>query len=239
MCKRLLVTVPAVLVFGIAQAQPLHDYSRDTIRVTAQWSPTAETPASNHRTLDARSLRTKTVVSASPMAQLAVLPTSIQKQVALAKQPDVAAPEAVAPEADESYDIPVIQDLLGFARKHLSSRYRSGGTSPSGFDCSGFVRYCFTKFGVSLPHSSAAQAGIGAKIDREFAKPGDLIFFNGHAAGKSRVGHVGIITEVINNQIKFIHSASSGGVKFDFLNADYYRKRFVTIRRVANMVANK
>ncbi|MEZ0611911.1 C40 family peptidase [Fibrella sp. WM1] len=237
MCKRLLVTVPAVLVFGIANAQPLHDYSRDTIRVTAQWSHSAETPA-NHRAVDARLTRANTIVSASPIAQMAVLPTAIQKQVALAKQTE-AAPEVVAPEADESYDIPVIQNLLGFARKHLSSRYRSGGTSPSGFDCSGFVRYCFTKFGVSLPHSSAAQAGIGAKIDREFAKPGDLIFFNGHAASKSRVGHVGIITEVINDQIKFIHSASSGGVKFDFLNADYYRKRFVTIRRVAHMVANK
>lgn len=228
MYKKMLFTVTAVLVFGIANAQPHHDYSRDTIRVTAQWSQHAETPA-NHRAADARNMRMK-VVSASPIAQLAVLP------VAIPVQRQITTPKAVT---DESEGLPFIENLLGFARKQLSSRYRSGGTSPSGFDCSGFVRYCFTKFGVALPHSSAAQSGIGAKIDREFAKPGDLIFFNGHVAGKSRVGHVGIITEVINDQIKFIHSASSGGVKFDFLNADYYRKRFVTIRRVANMVANQ
>lgn len=123
-------------------------------------------------------------------------------------------------------------ELLTFAKKHLSLRYRSGGTSKKGFDCSGFVRYCFSHFGFTLPHSSAAQISHGIKVNVEQAKAGDLIFFKGHNAGSQRVGHVGLIVDVKNNYVKFIHSAWKGGVRYDFLNADYYKKRFVGIRRV-------
>ena len=135
--------------------------------------------------------------------------------------------------------IPMVSSIIGFAKKHLAIRYRSGGTTPKGFDCSGFTRFCFSKFGVTLPHSSAAQGVMGAKIDRESAKPGDLIFFKGHSAGGSRIGHVGMITEVVGNQIKFIHSAWGGGIRFDNLDANYYRNRFMGIRRVARLVAEK
>lgn len=123
-------------------------------------------------------------------------------------------------------------ELLTFAKKHLSLRYRSGGTSRKGFDCSGFVRYCFSQFGMLLPHSSAAQISHGLEITLGEAKAGDLIFFKGHNAGSKRVGHVGLIVDVKNNYVKFIHSAWNGGVRYDFLHADYYKKRFVGVRRV-------
>ena len=136
-------------------------------------------------------------------------------------------------------DIPIVSDVIGFAKKHLSIRYRSGGTTPKGFDCSGFTRFCFNQFGVSLPHSSAAQGNLGLKVERESARPGDLIFFKGHSASGSRIGHVGMITEVVGNQIKFIHSAWSGGIRVDYLHADYYQNRFMGIRRVARLIAEK
>lgn len=123
-------------------------------------------------------------------------------------------------------------ELLSFAKKHLSLRYRSGGTSKKGFDCSGFVRYCFSQFGFTLPHSSAAQISHGTEVNIDQAKAGDLIFFKGHNSGSQRVGHVGMIVEVGTNYVKFIHSAWKGGVRYDFLNADYYRKRYVGIRRI-------
>jgi murein DD-endopeptidase / murein LD-carboxypeptidase len=247
----MLIAVPAALILGTVNAQPLPDYSKDTIRVTAQWNhaggmlPTTQ----DHRQYEARTVRMNAVVSASPVAQMAVMTMPIPaavKEVVAAKAkatPAAAAPAAApvaafTPQATEAYNVPIISSLLGFARKHLYQRYRSGGDSPGGFDCSGFVYFCFTKFGLTLPHSSVAQAAMGAKIEREFAQPGDLIFFKGSAAG-GRIGHVGIITDVVNNQIKFIHSTSSGGVKYDALNADYYRKRFVSIRRVAHMLAGK
>jgi cell wall-associated NlpC family hydrolase len=124
-------------------------------------------------------------------------------------------------------------DLLRFAENHLHRRYRAGGTSPSGFDCSGFVRYCFQRFGVALPHSSAAQGKLGREVSRANARPGDLIFFKGSSTQGSRIGHVGIVTEVRDGTIRFIHSAWNGGVRFDLTSSAYYRQRFVSIRRVA------
>lgn len=134
--------------------------------------------------------------------------------------------------ADSTQHSPIVSDLLKFAKKHLSYRYRSGGTSPKGFDCSGFVRYCFSQFGTLLPHSSAAQISYGVKIALGEAKAGDLIFFKGSNAKSAHVGHVGMIVEVGANYVKFIHSAWKGGIRYDFLHADYYKKRFVGVRRV-------
>lgn len=125
-----------------------------------------------------------------------------------------------------------IESLVSFASKHLHLPYRSGGSSKKGFDCSGFVRYCFNKWDIALPHSSAAQAEKGKLIELPHAKPGDLIFFKGQSSKSERVGHVGIITEVTPTYVKFIHSAFKGGIRYDLSSADYYRKRFVAIRRM-------
>ncbi|GAB3991495.1 hypothetical protein GCM10028807_21640 [Spirosoma daeguense] len=135
--------------------------------------------------------------------------------------------------------IPLVKEVIGFAKEHLYTRYRSGGMTTHGFDCSGFTRFCFNHFGLLLPHSSAAQGNVGEAIDKEQAQPGDLILFKGHSSKGSRIGHVGLITEVIDNQIKFIHSAWNGGVRYDYLSADYYKRRFVGVRRVAHMLTEK
>lgn len=123
-----------------------------------------------------------------------------------------------------------IQSLVSFATRHLHIPYRSGGSSKRGFDCSGFVRYCFNQWNITLPHSSAAQAEHGEAVELNDAKPGDLIFFKGTKS--KRIGHVGIITEVAPGYVKFIHSAWKGGIRYDLLNAAYYSKRFVAIKRM-------
>ncbi|TAE93809.1 MAG: peptidoglycan endopeptidase [Runella slithyformis] len=125
-----------------------------------------------------------------------------------------------------------VKSVLDFARKHLHIRYRGGGTSTKGFDCSGFVRHCFTTIGVRLPHSSAAQILEGIEVKINQVRPGDLLFFKGSNAKSTRVGHVGMVVEVTNGYVKFIHSAWKGGVRYDFLQAKYYQKRFVGVRRV-------
>lgn len=132
--------------------------------------------------------------------------------------------------------IPLVGSLIGFAKEHLSTRYRSGGTTKRGFDCSGFTRFCFSQFGISLPHSSAAQGTVGRSVDQAEAQPGDLILFKGHSSGSSRIGHVGLITEVVGNRIKFIHSAWNGGVRYDYLHASYYQRRFMGVRRVIHLL---
>ena len=149
-------------------------------------------------------------------------------------------PTVTSTTPDHFYDnIPLVSNLIDYARKHLSIRYRSGGTTTHGFDCSGFTRFCFSKFGVSLPHSSAAQGNVGQAVDKDDAQPGDLILFKGHSDSGSRIGHVGLITEVVGKRIKFIHSAWSGGVRYDYLHADYYQRRFMGVRRVVTLLAEK
>lgn len=178
------------------------------------------------------------ITQAQTTAHLANVPADVQPVMVLSD--DEHSGVSATAETTAFYDrIPGVSSLIGFAKKHLAIRYRSGGTTPSGFDCSGFTRFCFSHFGVTLPHSSAAQGNVGVHVDKESAKPGDLIFFKGHSAGGSGIGHVGMITEVVGNQIKFIHSAWGGGIRFDYLHADYYRNRFMGIRRVGKMLAAK
>ncbi|MEI6915094.1 MAG: NlpC/P60 family protein [Armatimonadota bacterium] len=107
------------------------------------------------------------------------------------------------------------------------SRYRFGGTSSrGGFDCSGFTRWVYSKQGVSLPHSAAAQSGRGARISKDSLKPGDLVFFQ--TRGR-RIGHVGVYT----GKGKFVHASNPrGGVKVDSLSSGYYGRRFTGARRV-------
>jgi cell wall-associated NlpC family hydrolase len=92
--------------------------------------------------------------------------------------------------------------VVGIAMQYLGIPYRWGGASPStGFDCSGFVMYVFSRVGVSLPHNAAMQYGYGSPVSRANLQPGDLVFFNS-------LGHNGIY--IGGNQ--FIHSPHTGDV---------------------------
>jgi cell wall-associated NlpC family hydrolase len=114
----------------------------------------------------------------------------------------------------------------------LGTHYRGGGKTPSGFDCSGFVGYCYnTTLGIRTPASSSLFHNAGVHVPIAHARPGDVICFKGHSTSRRIMGHVGIITEVTPTEIYFIHSASSGGIRYDVLSAPYYRVRFMDIRR--------
>lgn len=119
------------------------------------------------------------------------------------------------------------ESLVRTASRFQGVRYRWGGSSRSGFDCSGFTRYVFRqKAGIDLPHSASAQFRKGVPVSRDQLKPGDLVFFQTYRRGAS---HVGIY---IGNG-KFIHASSARGrVRIDSLNAGYYRQRYLGARRV-------
>jgi murein DD-endopeptidase / murein LD-carboxypeptidase len=125
-----------------------------------------------------------------------------------------------------------VDELLAYGRKFLGVPYRSGGKGPGGFDCSGFVSYVFSNFGEKLPSSSAAMSLIGNRVGINDAKPGDLIYFKGRSLHSRRVGHIGIVTENNDGNIRFIHASLNKGITFDEISLDYYRKRFLGIRRV-------
>lgn len=76
--------------------------------------------------------------------------------------------------------------IVAYASNFIGVPYVWGGTSPSGFDCSGLVQYVYSHFGISLPRTSQAQQGVGTSVSRQNLQPGDLVFFGSPAY------HVGI-----------------------------------------------
>lgn len=91
-----------------------------------------------------------------------------------------------------SYNSAKSGGVLGYAKSFHGVPYVFGGSTPAGFDCSGFTSYVYRSFGISLPHSSAAQAGYGRAVSRSEAKPGDLVVMPGHVgiyAGNGMITH--------------------------------------------------
>lgn len=119
------------------------------------------------------------------------------------------------------------RDILSYAYTLLGTPYRSGGTGPKGFDCSGFVYHVMGKFGVSLPRTSQEQFKCGEAVEKGELQPGDLVFFTTYGPGAT---HVGIYT----GSDSFIHSSSprSGGVITTPMSDGYYSTRYLGARRV-------
>jgi len=112
------------------------------------------------------------------------------------------------------------------ALKMVGKPYRYGGSSPSGFDCSGLVLYSYKQAGFSLPHSTDKQRSLSRGIKLAELRRGDLLFFN--QEGKKH-GHVGIYI----GDAKFVHAPSSGkSVRSDRLDSPYWKKHLSEARRI-------
>lgn len=104
-------------------------------------------------------------------------------------------------------------------------RYRLGGDTKRGIDCSAFVQRTFREqFGLDLPRSTSEQQGTGKEISRSRLRPGDLVLFRAGSTGR----HVGIYLGNDN----FVHASTSSGVMISSLNEDYWKKRYREARRV-------
>ena len=123
----------------------------------------------------------------------------------------------------------LIADILDEARSHIGKRYVWATRGPKTFDCSGYVYYVFKQFGYELSPSSRHQYTLGTHIERKDVRKGDLVFFHSRRRPKG-VGHVGIVYEVTEGSILFIH-ASIRGVRISELEG-YYEKNLVGFRRV-------
>ena len=126
-----------------------------------------------------------------------------------------------------------IDDMISFAKTFLGTPYRYSGSSPSGFDCSGFINYVMGGFGFSLPRSSYAIAELGKTVKLSEVQPGDLLFFKGRNINSTTVGHVAMVVEANEHEIKMIHSSTSRGVIIEnFKNSKYYIPRFLKAKRM-------
>lgn len=126
----------------------------------------------------------------------------------------------------------VNQKIIDDALEFLGVRYRTGGTNKKGVDCSGLVFTAYGNNDVKLPRTSIDMSRHGKKVSKRNAEPGDLIFFKTN--GRSKINHVGIITEINSDEIKFVHASTSRGVIVSSTSENYYNKAFAQINRVIN-----
>lgn len=117
------------------------------------------------------------------------------------------------------------QELVDCARKFIGVKYVYGGSSPSGFDCSGLVQYVCKSIGISVNRTAASQFNNGRAVNKKDLLPGDLLFF----AKNGRIHHVSIYAG--NGQM--IHAPQTGDVvKLSDFNTPYRQREFVGARRV-------
>lgn len=121
-------------------------------------------------------------------------------------------------------------DIVAYAEKYLGVPYVHGGSTPDGFDCSGYTQYVMGHFGGSIPRTAASQYSNGAKIDKSQLQPGDLVFFK-PSSTSSNISHVGIYV----GGGKFIHSPQPGeNVKISDLSNSYNLMHYYGAARVTN-----
>lgn len=126
-----------------------------------------------------------------------------------------------------------VDAIISFAKTFLGTPYHYAGTSPSGFDCSGFIYYIMGNFGLTLTHSSYGLAEFGETVMLSEIRPGDLMFFKGRNINSTQIGHVSMVVEVTPTAIMFIHSSTSRGIVIEnFKNSQYYVPRFVKAKRL-------
>ena len=119
----------------------------------------------------------------------------------------------------------IARRIIAESLQYIGVPYYFGGTTPAGFDCSGYVRYVFANAGIYLPRTADAQYDYGYPISSAEMVPGDLVFFSTYEYGPSHVG-------IYLGNGKFINASSSRGVVIDSLHSSYWGACYIGARRV-------
>ena len=154
---------------------------------------------------------------------------------------DVSAARRKPKSSRQSYNATTdtVNAIVDYSRSFLGTRYRYGGNTPQGFDCSGFMVYIFKNFSVDLPRTGTEQYHSYPNVKRKNIKKGDLVFFAGRRHGK-RIGHVGMVVSdsVENGVFEFIHSSTQRGVIVSKSSEPYYASRYISAARVFGKISD-
>ncbi len=125
----------------------------------------------------------------------------------------------------------VADNIINTALTFSGTKYKYGGTTKKGMDCSGLLYVSFGEHDIQLPRVSYHMAEKGKRIKINKVAKGDLLFFKTRKRSR-RINHVGMVVAVDNNEIRFIHASSSRGVIVSSLREGYWNSAFVKATRV-------
>lgn len=131
-------------------------------------------------------------------------------------------------ENKDTYEIK--EEIINYAKTFEGTRYKYGGTTKSGMDCSGLICTAFQSENIDLPRVSREMATKGVPVSLKNIEKGDLIFFK--TSSRNTISHVGLVVEAKKGEVKFIHSTTSAGVIISSLDETYWKKAFAEVRRV-------
>lgn len=145
--------------------------------------------------------------------------------------------QVVEPTTDELFgdsenkaSFEIKQEIIDYAKTFEGTRYKYGGTTKSGMDCSGLVCTAFKSENIQLPRTSRDMATQGVPVSLKDIEKGDLVFFK--TSSKNVISHVGLVVQADHGQVRFIHSTTHAGVIISSLDEAYWKKAFVEVRRV-------
>ncbi|WP_294818379.1 NlpC/P60 family protein [uncultured Flavobacterium sp.] len=215
-----------------AQKKGIYSYTEKAAPAT---SPAAKRTAVIKETA---SLESKDFVAFEPVQKKEIIKGQGKPEIAAQKPKkgkknlkhlltDTADPD-FQPENDNYLALQIVNNALDF----VGVRYRAGGTSRDGMDCSGMVFTTFKIFDITLPRSSRDMAGAGQEVKLSEVKKGDLLLFKNSHNSRS-INHVGIVSEVTDEgEVLFVHSSTSSGVIVSSMNEAYHSRTFVQANRV-------
>ena len=147
------------------------------------------------------------------------------------KTVSVEAPIKEALDPPPAAEIDKTEAVIETALEYTGVRYKFGGTTRKGMDCSGLLYVSFLKHDIPLPRTSHMIAQEGKRIRVSELQKGDLLFFKTRRGGK-KINHAGLVVEVDEDDVKFIHSTTSRGVIVSSLREGYWNYSFVKATRV-------